>query len=194
MAREAGFRVLEVHSAHGYLLHSFLSPISNHRNDSYGGALAGRAHALMDVLDAVRVEWPAELPLFVRLSCVDYAAGGLTLDDTVQVARWLAARGDVDLVDCSSGGINTTVRPPSLHPGYKVPYAERIRAEAGIATGAVGLITEATHAAEIVSNGRADLVLIGRAVLADPAWPLRAAHQLGAKIEVPPQYLRATLH
>jgi 2,4-dienoyl-CoA reductase-like NADH-dependent reductase (Old Yellow Enzyme family) len=192
MAREAGMQVVEIHAAHGYLLHSFLSPISNHRNDGYGGDLAGRSRFLMETLDAVRAEWPADLPLFVRLSCVDYLAGGLTIDDTVTLCRQLAARGDVDLIDCSSGGIAPDVRIPT-HPGYQVPFAERVRQDAGIATGAVGLITEPTHAAEIVANERADLVFLARILLADPAWPLRAAQALGVKPEMPPPYWRATL-
>ena len=192
MAREAGFKVVEVHAAHGYLLHSFLSPIANHRNDAYGGDLEGRSRFLMETLDAVRAEWPANLPLFVRLSCVDYLPGGLTIDDTVTLCRKLAARGDVDLIDCSSGGISPDVRIPS-HPGYQVPFAEAVRRGAGIATGAVGLISEPTHAAEIVANERADLVFVARALLADPAWPLRAAKALGVKPDLPPQYWRATL-
>jgi len=123
----AGVKVLEVHGAHGYLIHSALSPIANTRNDQYGGDLSGRSRLLMEVLDAVRAVWPAGLPLFVRLSCSDYAEGGLTLDDTVELVRWLKARGDVDLVDCSGGGILPTVKIPSLHAGYQVPFAERIR-------------------------------------------------------------------
>jgi 2,4-dienoyl-CoA reductase-like NADH-dependent reductase (Old Yellow Enzyme family) len=184
--------VAEIHAAHGYLLHSFLSPVSNHRNDGYGGDLAGRSRFLMETLDAVRAEWPAELPLFVRLSCVDYLPGGLTVEDTVTLCRKLAARGDVDLIDCSSGGVSPDVRIPT-HPGYQVPFAEAVRRGAGIATGAVGLITEPTHAAEIVANERADLVFLARILLADPAWPLRAAVALGVKPELPPQYWRATL-
>jgi 2,4-dienoyl-CoA reductase-like NADH-dependent reductase (Old Yellow Enzyme family) len=192
MAREAGMKIVEVHAAHGYLLHSFLSPISNHRDDAYGGSMEGRSRFLMETLDAVRAEWPTELPLFVRLSCVDYLAGGLTIDDTVTLCRTLAARGDVDLIDCSSGGVSPDVRIPT-HPGYQVPFADAVKHGAGIATGAVGLITEPTHAAEIVANGRADLVFVARALLADPAWPLRAAKALGVKPELPPQYWRATL-
>ena len=192
MARAAGMKVVEVHAAHGYLLHSFLSPIANHRNDGYGGDLEGRSRLLMETLDAVRAEWPGDLPLFVRLSCVDYLAGGMTVEDTVTLCRRLAARGDVDLIDCSSGGISPDVRIP-LHPGYQVPFAERIRRDTGIATGAVGLITEPTHAAEIVANQRADLVFVARVVLADPAWPLRAAKALGVKPDLPPPYWRATL-
>jgi 2,4-dienoyl-CoA reductase-like NADH-dependent reductase (Old Yellow Enzyme family) len=193
LAREAGFKVIELHGAHGYLLHSLLSPVSNHRNDRYGGDLAGRATMLMEVLDAVRAEWPEELPLFVRLSCTDWMPGGLTLEDTVQVVRWLKARGDVDLIDCSSGGITPTVRIPSIHPGYQVPFAERVRAETGMRTGAVGMIRAPEMAAEIVANERADLVFIGRAVLADPGWTLRAATALGVKLDLVPQYQRAAV-
>ena len=193
LAREAGFKVLELHAAHGYLLHSALSPIGNTRNDAYGGDLAGRARLLMESLDAVRAEWPAGLPLFVRLSCTDWAEGGFTLDEAVQVARWLKARGDVDLIDCSAGGIMPHVKIPSVHPGYQAPYAQRLRADAGIATGAVGMIHTAELAEEIVANGRADLVFIGRALLADPGWPLRAAVALGAKPRLVPQYQRASV-
>jgi len=191
MARQAGFKVLELHSAHGYLSHSFLSPISNHRNDAYGGDLTGRSRFLMETLDAIRTEWPAELPLWVRLSCSDYMPGGLTIDDVVALAKQLAARGDVDLIDCSSGGVSNAQTIPSLHPGYQVPFADAIRHRAGIATGAVGMITEPTHAAEILANGRADVVLLARALLADPAWPIRAAKALGVKPDLPSQYLRA---
>lgn len=191
LAREAGFRVIELHAAHGYLLHSMLSPISNQRNDRYGGDLAGRATMLMEVIDAVRAEWPDDLPLFVRLSCTDWLPGGLSADDAVQLGRWLRARGDVDLIDCSTGGVSPAARVPSVHPGYQVPFAERVRSEAGIATGAVGMIRGAEHAAEIVANGRADLVFVARAVLADPAWTLRAAEALGVRIELVKQYQRA---
>jgi len=191
MAREAGFKVVEVHAAHGYLLHSVLSPISNTRNDGYGGDLAGRARLLMEVIDAVRAEWPDDLPLFVRLSCTDWMPGGLVPDDAVQIGRWLKARGDVDLVDCSAGGVSPTARIPSVHPGYQVPYADRVRREAGIATGAVGMIRSPELAAEIVANGRADLVFVARAVLADPGWTLRAAEALGVTLELPSQYKRS---
>jgi len=191
LAREAGFRVIELHAAHGYLLHSMLSPVSNQRNDRYGGDLAGRARMLMEVIDAVRAEWPDDMPLFVRLSCTDWLPGGLTVDDAVQLGRWLQARGDVDLVDCSAGGVSPAARIPSLHPGYQVPFADRLRSEAGIATGAVGMIRGPEQAAEIVANGCADLVFVARAVLADPAWTLRAAEALGVKIELVKQYQRA---
>jgi 2,4-dienoyl-CoA reductase-like NADH-dependent reductase (Old Yellow Enzyme family) len=193
MAREAGFKVVEIHAAHGYLGHSFLSPVSNHRNDAYGGDLNGRARFLLEVIEAVRGEWPADLPLWVRLSCTDWVPGGLTIEDTVAVARMLAATGQVDLIDCSSGGVSHEQQIPSLYPGYQVPFAEAIRHQAGIATGAVGMITEATHAAEIVANGRADVVLLARALLADPAWPLQAAKTLGVQPDLPSQYLRAAL-
>ena len=193
MARQAGFKLIELHAAHGYLLHSFLSPVSNRRNDAYGGDAAGRSRFLMETLDAIRAEWPDDLPLWVRLSCTDWVSGGLTVEDTVALARRLAARGDVDLIDCSSGGVSGEQHIPSLHPGYQVPFAEAVKHEAGIATGAVGLITEPAHAAEIVANDRADVVLLARALLADPAWPLRAYRALGEKPPLPPQYLRAGL-
>ena len=191
LSRQAGFKVIEIHAAHGYLLHSALSPLANTRNDAYGGDLAGRARLLMEVIDAVRAEWPGTLPLFVRLSCTDWAEGGFTLDEAVQLAKWLKARGDVDLIDCSAGGIAPHVKIPSIHPGYQVPYAERLRREAGIATGAVGMIRTPELAEEIVQNGRADLVFLARALLADPAWPLRAATALGVQPHLVPQYQRA---
>jgi 2,4-dienoyl-CoA reductase-like NADH-dependent reductase (Old Yellow Enzyme family) len=192
MARAAGFRVIELHGAHGYLVHSFLSPLANTRNDGYGGDLDGRSRLLFELVEAVRGEWPDDLPLFVRLSAVDWMPGGLTLADTVALARRLAATGRVDLIDCSSGGIMAKgPRIASLHPGYQVPFAQAVRAEAGIATGAVGLIASPELAAEIVANDRADLVFVGRAVLADPAWPMRAARSLGVAPDLPPQYARA---
>lgn len=194
-AREAGFQIAEIHAAHGYLLHSFLSPITNQRQDDYGGGVENRARFLMEVLDAVRREWPADLPLFVRLSCSDFIPGGLTPEgDILTIARMLAARGDVDLIDCSAGGIAPEQKIPSLHAGYQVPFAELLRREASIATGAVGLIDQASMAAEILGNGRADIVLLARAVLADPGWPLRAAQRLGAEVELPQPYGRAILH
>jgi 2,4-dienoyl-CoA reductase-like NADH-dependent reductase (Old Yellow Enzyme family) len=192
MACQAGFKIVEIHGAHGYLAHSFLSPVSNQRNDSYGGELNGRARFLMETVEAIRGEWPADLPLWVRLSCSDWVPGGLTIEDTVAVSRKLAATGQVDLIDCSSGGVSHEQKIP-LHPGYQVPFADAIRNQAGIATGAVGMITEPTHAAEILANGRADVVVLARAMLADPAWPIQAAKTLGLKPELPPQYLRAAL-
>jgi 2,4-dienoyl-CoA reductase-like NADH-dependent reductase (Old Yellow Enzyme family) len=193
LALESGFKVIELHAAHGYLLHSFLSPLSNQRNDAYGGDLSGRAHMLMQIIDATRAVWPSELPLFIRLSCTDWAEGGVTIEDTVALCKMLAARGDVDLIDCSSGGNVPHQKIPSLHPGYQVPFADRIKHSAGIATGAVGLITSPSHAEEILGNDRADLIFLARAILADPAWPLRAAVALGMKPDLPPQYMRASL-
>jgi 2,4-dienoyl-CoA reductase-like NADH-dependent reductase (Old Yellow Enzyme family) len=191
-AREAGMKVLEVHGAHGYLIHSFLSPLSNTRSDLYGGDMPSRARLLLEVVDAIREEWPEELPLFVRLSCVDWMAGGLTLEDTILIAQMLKATGKVDLIDCSTGGLLASGPViPSLHPGYQVPFAEAVRREAGIATGAVGLITTPEHAEEILGNGRADMVFVARAILADPIWPLRAALALGAPLDMPVQYQRS---
>ena len=193
MAREAGFKIVELHAAHGYLAHSFLSPISNHRNDQYGGDLNGRSRFLLQTLEAIRGEWPDDLPLWVRLSCTDYMPNGLTLADIVSVVKRIKETGMVDLIDCSSGGVSNDQKIPSLHPGYQVPFADTIRRETGMATGAVGMITEPTHAAEILANERADVVLLARALLADPAWPLRAAKALGVKPDLLPQYSRAVL-
>ena len=192
-ALAAGYKIAEIHGAHGYLIHSFLSPLSNTRDDHYGGDPARRARLLLEVVNAVRAEWPEELPLFVRLSCVDWMDGGLSIADTVEVARLLAATGKVDLIDCSSGGAHPDQRIASAHPGYQVPFAEAIRHGARIATGAVGMITTAELAEEIVANGRADLAFIARALLADPAWPLRAARLLGATPPIAQPYHRAHL-
>ena len=187
-ALAAGLDVIEIHSAHGYLLHQFLSPLSNRRADEYGGSLENRARMLLRGVDAVREVWPESQPLLVRLSCTDWVQGGLTVDDQVQVARWLKAHG-VDMIDCSSGG-NAPVAPPT-GPGYQVPFAEKIRREAGIATMAVGLISPPELAEEIVRNGRADVVALGRELLRHPYWPLDAARALGADVAWPRQYLRA---
>ena len=192
-ARAAGFKIAEIHAAHGYLLHSFLSPISNTRTDGYGGDLAGRTRLLLEVVAAVRREWPDDLPLFVRLSCVDWMPGGLTIADSVAIAKLLQATGQVDLIDCSSGGVHPEQKIASLHPAYQVPFAEAIRHEAGIATGAVGLITTPELAEAVLGNGRADLIFLARAILADPAWPLRAARLLGATPPMAQQYHRAHL-
>lgn len=187
-ALSAGFDVIEIHSAHGYLLHEFLSPISNHRTDEYGGTLANRARLLLGAVEAVRGVLPESQPLLVRLSCTDWVQGGLTIDDQVQVARWLKARG-VDMVDCSSGGVSMFA--PPVGPGYQVPFAEKIRREAGIATMAVGLISTPEMAEEIVRNGRADVVTMGRELLRHPYWPLAAARVLGDDVAWPKQYQRA---
>lgn len=188
-ARRAGFRIIEVHGAHGYLLHSFLSPLSNTRDDAFGGDADRRMAALMLVLDAVRSEWPADLPLFVRLSCSDWVEGGLDIADSVAIAARLKARGDVDLIDCSSGGGDPRQKLKA-YTGYQVPFAEAIRRAAGIPTAAVGLITQPEHAEEIIANGRADLVALARVMLGDPHWPLRAAKALGADLPWPDQYAR----
>jgi 2,4-dienoyl-CoA reductase-like NADH-dependent reductase (Old Yellow Enzyme family) len=174
-AREAGFRVLDVHGAHGYLIHCFLSQLSNQREDEYGGDLGGRMRFALEVADAVRSEWPSELPLFYRLSCIDDAAGGWTLEDSVALSRELKARG-VDVIDCSSGGLGRRTTPLIIprEPGYQVPYAARIRRDTGIATMAVGLIMDPHHANDIVQSGDADLVAIGREALNNPNWGLHA--------------------
>ena len=190
-ALATGFQVIEVHAAHGYLLHEFLSPLSNHRNDEYGGTLANRMHFLLEVVDAIREVWPAEFPLFVRISASDWTEGGLTIVDSIQVARELKKHG-VDLIDASSGGNVATAKIP-LSPGYQVPFAERIRHESDIATGAVGLITEPQQANEIIGSGQADLIFLARELLRDPYWPLHAARTLGYDIAWSPQYLRARL-
>jgi len=188
-AHSAGFDVIEVHAAHGYLLHEFLSPLSNRRTDAYGGTLQNRCRLLLQVVDAIRAVWPETQPLLVRVSATDWAEGGLTVEDMVEVARWLSAHG-VDVIHCSSGGI-VSVDPSRLGPGYQVPFAEKIRREAGIATIAVGLITAPELADEIVRNGRADLVALGRELLRHPHWPLDAARTLGYDIAWPRQYQRA---
>ncbi|HEX2595932.1 MAG TPA: NADH:flavin oxidoreductase/NADH oxidase [Luteimonas sp.] len=188
-SRDAGFRVLEVHAAHGYLLHEFLSPLSNRRDDAYGGTLENRARLLREVVAAVRVAWPAPAPLVVRVSATDWVQGGWDIGDCVQLCRWLKDDG-VDLIDCSSGGNVPNATIP-VAPGYQVPFAARIRRDAGIATGAVGLITDARQAEDILERGDADLVFIARELLRDPYFPRRAAAELGVHIEPPVQYGRA---
>uniref|UniRef100_A0A832MJZ3 NADH:flavin oxidoreductase/NADH oxidase n=1 Tax=Eiseniibacteriota bacterium TaxID=2212470 RepID=A0A832MJZ3_UNCEI len=188
-ALAAGFRIAEVHAAHGYLLHQFLSPLVNRRTDGWGGSFEGRVRLALEVTRAVRAEWPDDLPVWVRISATDWAEDGWDADHSVRLARLLGALG-VDLVDCSSGGAVPWQRPQPA-PGYQVPFAERIRREAGVATGAVGLITEPAQAEAILRAGQADLVLIGRASLREPNWPLRAARALGVEGPWPPQYLRA---
>jgi len=188
-ALAAGFQVIELHAAHGYLLHQFLSPLSNHRTDAYGGSFENRTRLVREVVGALRTILPEELPLFVRISATDWVEGGWDLDQSVALAVELKALG-VDLVDCSSGGLSPLAKIP-LAPGYQVPFAARIRAEAGIATGAVGLITEPRQAEGILGEGSADLVLLGRELLRNPRWPLRAAQELGADVPWPASYARA---
>ncbi|HEX2572598.1 MAG TPA: NADH:flavin oxidoreductase/NADH oxidase [Polyangia bacterium] len=188
-AHQAGFAAIEIHAAHGYLFHEFLSPLSNQRTDEYGGSPAGRRRLLLHVVRAVRDAWPDELPLFVRISAVDWAPGGLELDDSIALCHELRALG-VDLIDCSSGGLVPHARIP-IGPGYQVPFAAAIRRAVGIATGAVGLITDPTQAEAIVAEEKADAVFLARELLRDPYWPLHAARTLGVDVPWPPQYQRA---
>ena len=188
-ALAAGFDVVEIHAAHGYLLHEFLSPLSNQRNDSYGGNFENRIRILVETVDAVRSVWPAELPLFVRISATDWTEGGWDVDQSVALSRVLKLHG-VDLIDTSSGGNVAGAKIPT-GPGYQAPFAERIRREAEVATGAVGQITAPAQADQLIRNGQADLVLLAREMLRDPYWPLHAADQLATEISWPPQYLRA---
>jgi 2,4-dienoyl-CoA reductase-like NADH-dependent reductase (Old Yellow Enzyme family) len=191
-ARQAGFRAIELHAAHGYLIHEFLSPLTNRRADGYGGALENRARLLLEVADAVRKEWPATLPLFVRLSATDWVEGGWDLPQTVALAKLLKANRGVDLVDASSGGNDPRQQVPATS-GYQVPFAEAIRREAGMATAAVGLIREPAFAEQILAKGQADLIVMGRRLLDDPHWPLRAAKALGGEHTWPIQYQRANI-
>ena len=190
-ALAAGFRLVELHSAHGYLLHSFLSPLTNHRKDEYGGNFEGRTRFLLQTVEAVRSAWPDELPMFVRLSATDWVEGGWELTDTVRLARLLASMG-VDAIDCSSGGIipQAEIKPQA---GYQVPFAEKVRHETGIRTVAVGMISQPDQAEDIIANGRADLVAIGRLALWDPYWPHHAAKVLRTNVDLPIQYERADI-
>lgn len=188
----AGFRVIEIHAAHGYLLNEFLSPLANARTDEYGGSFENRTRFLREVTAAIRAVIPEEMPLFVRISASDWMEGGWTIDDSVALARELRGLG-VDVVDTSSGGIAANAKI-EVGPGYQVPFARRIRADAGIMTAAVGLITDALQADKIVANGDADLVLLAREVLRQPYWPLLAAAQLGIEVPWPRQYERAKPH
>jgi 2,4-dienoyl-CoA reductase-like NADH-dependent reductase (Old Yellow Enzyme family) len=188
-ALEAGAKIVEIHSAHGYLLHEFLSPLSNTRSDRYGGSFENRTRLLREVVHAIRQIWPATLPLFVRISATDWADGGWTLEDSVCLAKQLRPLG-VDLIDCSSGGAVPNVPIPA-GPGFQVPFAERIRKEAGIPSAAVGMITSPEQADHILRTGQADMVFLARELLRDPYWPLRAADQLHRDGPWPKQYSRA---
>ncbi len=187
----AGYRWLELHFAHGYLAHTFLSPLSNLREDQYGGSFENRIRFVLETARAVRAVWPERLPLSARLSCTDWAEGGWTAEESVSLSRHLRSEG-VDLVDCSSGGLVPHQRIPTS-PGYQVPFAKQIRAEVGVPTAAVGLITEPAQADAIIRQGEADLIFLARAMLRDPYWPLHAALELGQKDRrrIPNQYLRA---
>ncbi len=188
-ALAAGFDVVEIHAAHGYLLHEFLSPISNHRTDEYGGSFENRIRLLLEVASTVRAEWPQELPLLVRISATDWTEGGWSVDESVELSRRLKEEG-VDLMDVSSGGNVATAQIP-VGPGYQTAFAERIRREAGIATGTVGMIVDPAQADHILRTGQADLVLLARELLRDPYWPLHAAAALHKETSWPAQYLRA---
>ena len=188
-ALRAGFKVLELHMAHGYLLHEFLSPLSNHREDAFGGDLEGRMRFPCRVARAVRESWPSTLPMFVRISATDWSDGGWDLDQSVVFAKRLKELG-VDLIDCSSGGIVAHAKVPAK-PGYQVPFASTIRREANTPTGAVGLITEPQQAEDILGREEADLIIMARAMLRDPYWPLHAARALSVDVPWPHQYLRA---
>ena len=191
-AREARFRVLEIHAAHGYLISEFLSPLANRRTDEYGGAFENRIRLLLEVVSAVRGSWPEGSPLFVRISATDWVEGGWTMDESVDLARRLKNAG-VDLIDCSSGGNAPPTNIP-VGPGYQTPFAERIRREANVMTGAVGMITDPAQADHIIRTGQADVAIIAREFLRDPYWPLRAARELGYHVPWPVQYLRAAPH
>lgn len=190
-AEAAGAKVVEIHAAHGYLLHSFLSPLSNLRTDDYGGTFGNRTRMVREVVTAVRKVWPERYPLFVRISATDWVEGGWTVADSVALAKMLEPLG-VDLFDCSSGGNVAGARMP-LGPGYQVAFAEQVRREAGVLTGAVGMITDAAQADQIIRTGQADVVFLARQFLREPYWPLLAARSLGHDIQWPQQYERAKL-
>ncbi len=185
----AGFRVIEIHMAHGYLLHEFLSPLSNQRKDEYGGSLENRARFPLRVVRAVRDNWPSNLPLFVRISCTDWVEGGWNLSQSLNLSRRLKEIG-VDLIDCSSGGTVPYAKIPA-GPGYQTPFAAEIRSKAGIPTATVGLIMQPLQAEHILMTGQADAVMIARELLRDPYWPLHAAQALHVDLDWPPQYRRA---
>ncbi len=191
LALEAGFQVVEVHAAHGYLLHEFLSPLSNKRTDQYGGSLQNRMRFPLEVIKAVRQAWPDELPVFVRISATDWVEGGWTITESVEFSKEAKKLG-VDLIDCSSGGLVAHAEIPSF-AGYQVEFAQKVKQGAAIATGAVGLITEAKQAEDILIQGQADAIILGREFLRDPYWPFHASQELDGKVQVnvPVQYMRA---
>lgn len=188
-AYEVGFDVIELHGAHGYLINQFLSPLSNKREDEYGGSFENRIRLLLEIIDAVREVWPPTKPLFVRISATDWVEEGWTIEDSVALAKILKTKG-VDVMDCSSGGSLATARY-ALGPGYQVPFAEQVKHGADILTGAVGMITEPAQAEEIITSGKADLVFLARQLLREPSFPLRAAHELGIEVKWAVQYERA---
>ena len=188
-ALKAGFKLIELHGAHGYLIHQFLSPISNQRTDAYGGSFDNRVRLLLEIVDEIQEVWPADLPIFVRLSATEWTDGGWSIDDSVELAKLLKEKG-IDLIDSSTGGNVAGAKIP-VGPGYQVRFADQITSDADIPTGAVGLITDAHQANDIIEAGRADLVFIAREMLRDPHFPLRAAHELGYDMKWPDQYDRA---
>jgi 2,4-dienoyl-CoA reductase-like NADH-dependent reductase (Old Yellow Enzyme family) len=188
-ALAAGFEVIELHGAHGYLLNEFLSPLANHRTDDYGGSFENRTRFAREIVEAVRRVWPERLPLFLRISASDWAEGGWTLEDSVALATMLRPLG-VDLIDCSSGGLVPYAKVP-VGAGYQVPFAQEVRRLAGVATGAVGMITAPMQADQIIRSGQADLVFLAREFLRDPYWPLHAAQAVHQDVSWPPQYERA---
>ena len=188
-ALRAGFQVVEIHAAHGYLIHQFLSPLSNHRTDQYGGTFDNRIRLALEVTEAVRGVWPSGLPLLLRISATDWVEGGWDIGESVELARRVKPLG-VDLIDCSSGGASPAQKV-QLAPGYQAPFAARIRQESGVMTGAVGLITTAQQADQIIRTGQADMVLLAREFLRDPYFPLHAAKALGVEMKAPEQYARA---
>ncbi len=193
-ARDAGFRILEIHGAHGYLINEFLSPLSNQRDDDYGGSFESRTRLLMEILDAARSEWPDDLPLFLRISVSEWVDGGWALEDSLKLSHAIKKRGDVDLIDCSSGGNDPRQEIP-IHPGYQIPFAREIRQQTGIMTGAVGMINSPDLAESTIAGGDADLLVIGRSMLADPYWPLHTAAALKAEnIQWPVQYERGRIY
>jgi 2,4-dienoyl-CoA reductase-like NADH-dependent reductase (Old Yellow Enzyme family) len=189
LSLEAGFQVVEIHMAHGYLMHEFLSPLTNHRSDEFGGSLENRMRFPLQVVEVVRRAWPAKWPVFVRLSASDWVEGGWDLPQSIELSKKLKALG-VDLIDCSSGGAVPDAKIPA-GPGYQVPFAAGIRAGAGIATGAVGIITTAVFAEKVLNEGQADVIFLARELLRDPYFPLHAARDLGVEIPWPVQYERA---
>lgn len=188
-ALKCGFKVLEIHAAHGYLINEFFSPVSNLRKDSYGGSFENRIRIALEIVEAVQQVWPGGNPLFVRISASEWSEGGWNVDDSVKLAKVLKGKG-VDLIDCSSGG-NVYRAKIELGPMYQVPFAEKVRKEAGIMTGAVGLITTAQQCEEILQSGKADMIFLARQLLRDPYFPLRAAKEMGVEVKWPDQYLRA---
>jgi 2,4-dienoyl-CoA reductase-like NADH-dependent reductase (Old Yellow Enzyme family) len=188
-AREAGFQAIEIHAAHGYLIHEFLSPLSNYRNDEYGGSFENRIRFLLEITEAIKEVWNEDLPLFVRISATDWVDDGWNIDESIELAKILKTKG-VDLIDCSSGG-NSHAQKIPVAPMYQTPFAERIKKEAGIMTGAVGLITTTKEAESIIAHQQADLIFLARQLLREPYFSLHAAHDLGVDIPWPPQYDRA---